>query len=648
MLGRGACHFRDGGASSRGTESTQRYPAPWPATTFLDMGQEVIFGDRSAQGRPQGGGADGHPAVDPIQRLASHSFRRLLAALLLVTVVSAGLRLTSPRHGLPCDPEPDLYTLRQVETLREKGLLDRGLAGWKYPLLFSTITAALPWENVDPPLEAPLEQHLDAASTAHVWTRYVTAIIATLAALLTVLLALRFVGLGAATLAGLLMATSGMHVWMSVQARPHAPATTMVLFALLACLRWTDRRRPLDAIFSGIAVGLAGAALHSGLSAMLPWAVAALIVLHRDKLRALPWIGISLAIALAFVVWAYGLEPHEPHDWHMREQQQIEKSHLENTHMAFGGHLLLWKAFNGRGFLALGEGLRSLDPVLGALGVIGGLLLLVRLGSRSVRSRVDGRALLLTLALFAPLIGVFGIYELSYWRFFLPALPAFALLGAGGLAFAANALGLSRTQRLVGAALVLALPLAVSGKIAALVASPTSHRMLTDSTIEELREPGSSALLLNVRPLPAWTPLDVLEEEVKTSRNRWIAYQGRRMNEWSGAKHKPLHARSVAATSRLQVLRAPRPSEAAARYLSKTEADVMALSTCWPLPTDDTFRTPELKAWRAALEAEGWVRKHVIAPKQSGKNEGVMPKLMIPSLFSRVALGLSYEVWARP
>lgn len=515
-------------------------------------------------------------------------------------------------------------------------------------MLFSTITAALPWENVDPPREAPLEEHLTAASTAHLWTRYVTALIAVLAAPLTVLLALRLLGLGAATLAGLFIATSGMHVWMSVQARPHAPTTTMVLLALLACMRWADRRRPHHAIVAGVAVGLAGAALHSGLSAALPWAVAALIVARREKLRSLPWIALSLGIAFAFVVWAYGLEPHEPRDWHVQEQKLIEKLKLENTHMAFGGHLLLWKVFNGRGFLALGEGLRSLDPVLGVLGVLGGLTFLVRLGSRSVRSRVDGRVLLLVGAAFVPLIGVFGVYELSYWRFFLPALPAFALLASGGLALVANALRLSTIQRLAGAGLCLALPLAVSGKIAQLVASPTSHVTVTDRTIEEVSGTGGRALLLNVLPLPAWTPADVVLSAAKTSPHRWVHYQRRRLEAWPEGLPNPLDARSVAPTTRLKVLRASDPNLVAARYLGETDASVFALSTCWSLPGDEKFRSPELDAWRGALEETGWVRKHVISPKRRGENERVVSKLKIPSLFSRSALGLSFEVWVRP
>lgn len=571
-----------------------------------------------------------------------------MIALLLVTLVSAGLRLTSPSHGLPCDPEPDLFTLRQVETLREDGLFDRRLAGWKYPMLFSTMTAALPWENVDPPRDAPLEAHLEAASTAHVWTRHVTGLIAVLAAPLTVLLALRFLGLGAAALAGLFMATSGMHVWMSVQARPHAPATTMVLLALLACIRWAHHRRPHQAVIAGIMVGLSGAALHSGLSAALPWGVAALIVLRRDKLRSLPWVALSLGIALAFVVWAYGLEPHEPRDWHVREQSLIEKQNLENTHMAFGGHLLLWKVFNGRGFLALGEGLRSLDPVLGVLAVLGGLVLLTRLGSRAVRARVDGPALWLAAAVFVPLIGVFGVYELSYWRFFLPALPALALLAAGGLAFVGNALGLSPTKRWVGAGLCLVLPLAVSGKIAALVASPTSHGMLAERAAAEAAETGGGVLLLNVLPLPAWAPTDVIQGAAKTSPNRWLHYQRRRLEAWPEGPPSPLDARAVDGTTRIKVLRAPEPSQAAALYLGETDAKVFALSTCWPLPADEKFRSPELDAWRRALETTGWERRHVVAPKRRGKNERVVPKLMIPALFSRVALGLSFEVWVRP
>ena len=572
---------------------------------------------------------------------------RSLLAVVLVALLSGVLRLSDTDHGLPCDPEPDLYTLRQVETLRSDGLLDRYLAGWKYPMLFSSITAALPWEQSDPPREAALEEHHDAASTPHRWLRLVMGVIAALAAPLTVLYARRFTGLEAATLAGLFVATSGMHTWMSVQARPHAPTATMVLLALIASARWMEKRRALDALLAGLAVGGAGAALHSGLAACIPWSVAALVVLWRDRLRALPWVALSAALVLAFVVWAYGLEPHEPRDWYVKEQEYLNAAGDDDPHFAFGGHLLRFDIFNGMGFFVLWDGMRALDPVLGLAALFGSIVLAIASIRPSLRSRANVPGLVSTAAFFVPFMVVFGAYELSYWRFFLPVVPIFALLASAGLVIAARGIGLSPLVRRVVYALVLLFPLATSARIAWLVSEPTAHAIVGEKLERKLEASGKSAALLNVLPLCAWTPASILNKTPDTSPNRWLSYQIRRLEDWPEGTPPSIAAIPVDPLARLAILRAEDPPAAATEWVQNTEHDVIALSTTWYLPHDTRFRGPELTAWRTALEREGWELTDVVEPLAGSADGFAIPKLEIPTLFRRTALGERYEVYER-
>ena len=352
----------------------------------------------------------------------------LLAALVAVTALAAALRLTAPDHGLPCDAEPDIYTVRHVERLREEGLGDRYLAGWKYPLLIGAVTAALPWSADAPAADAPLDEHLHAAGASIRWTRYVSMTLAILAAPLTLLLALRFLGPGGAVLAALFVATSGLHTWMSVQARPHAPAAALVVLAVLASARWIERGRARDALCAGVAAGLSGAALHSGLAGGLAFGAAAVSVLARRRGAAVPSAALAGAIALGFVVWAYGLEPHEPRDWHLRETAHLERVGADDDHVAFGGHLLRSDMFNGRGFLALLGAFRRLDPALGLLAALGLVAALARALRRRTLEGVDRPALTAAAAAAVPFLAVFGLYELTYDRFFLPLYPVFAVL----------------------------------------------------------------------------------------------------------------------------------------------------------------------------------------------------------------------------
>lgn len=573
---------------------------------------------------------------------------RTLLAVLLVALLSAALRLSNIDHGLPCDPEPDLYTVRQVETLREDGLTDRYLAGWKYPLLFATVTAALPWEELSPPREAPLADHHAAAVQAHHWTRIVTAIIAALSAPLTVLFGLRFLSLGSATLAGLFVATSGMHVWMSFQARPHAPTVTVVLLALMACTRWIDRRRAIDALLAGLAVGAAGAALHSGLSAAIPWALAGLVVTRREGLRSLPWTVLSGALVLALVVWAYGLEPHEPRDWYVQEQSYIKAKEIAGTHFAFGGHLLRWDIFNGHGFSVLVQGLRLLDPVLGVATLLGIVALLASAFRSDAREGADRAAWLVTAGLFVPFMAVFGLYELSYWRFFLPVVPVFAIVAAAGIHRLGTTLGLSGRGQAALALAVLAFPLATSVRLAWLTHQTTTHERVGTLLKEKLEGGERSALLLMVRPLPYWAPKSVILATSPTSPNRWLRYQTKCLADWTQGLPEMVAAREVDPMQRLAILRAKSPEAAVAKALDTAPEDIVALSTTWHLAHDSSFRLPELDAWRNALNERGWRRTDVVAPLQTENAKGDIPKIELLSLFRRAALGDRYEIYERP
>jgi len=572
--------------------------------------------------------------------------RATLAAVTAVTLFAAGLRLTAPFHGLPCDAEPDIYTVRQVERLRSEGLTDRYLAGWRYPLLFGTLTAALPWEAPDPDREAPLADHLRSASAAHRWTRLVCAVASIAAVPLTLLLALRFMGLGGATLAALLLATSGLHTWMSVQARPHAPTAAVVVLALLACARWFERGRTRDGVLAGVAVGLSATALHSGAIAGIPLALVGAILLIRRGPRTLVGSLAAGVLALAFVVWGYGLEPHEPRDWYTREAALFEQAGVDTHHVPFGGHLMRDDLFNGRGFSVLFQGFRELDPILGAAACLGLLVALVGLLVPRVRRAVDGAGATVVAATFVPFLLVFGLYELSYDRFFLPIYPLFALLGALGLQALAGAFGLGRRGRVIGATLVLALPALTSSRIAWLVTQPSAHTLVTEAVRAELDGTARSAALAIVEPVSDWSPERLVSIVPPMSPNRWLTYQRRRLDEW-GSLPLGLDAVPVALDAGRALAPDPTRSEKLTEFLLATSHDVLVLATSWHNHTGTQIRTAEVADWRAALEAAGWQKTQTIAPVRRHEVEGCVPFVDLPSLFRRTSLGDRHDIYER-
>lgn len=575
---------------------------------------------------------------------------RTAASLLAVTLVAAVLRLTAPGHGLPADPEPDIYTVRHTERLREHGLGDRYLAGWKYPLLFGTVTATLPWATPEPAPDAPLEQHLEAAATSHRWTRYVVAAVSILAAPLTLLLALRFLGLGGATLAALFVATSTLHTWLSIQARPHAPTATLLVLSLLASARWIDRRRGRDALLAGAAAGIAGAALHSGLVAGLAFGTAAIWVLLKERARALPSSIAAGALALAAVVWAYGLEPHETRDWHQREANHLEASGIDSNHVAFGGHLMRSDLFNGAGFGILGDTFRSFDPVLGVVFVLGLVACAVALLRRSVRSRIDRAGLVVVAVAFIPFMAVFGLYELTYDRFFLPVFPLFALIAAAGLSALAERAKLPLPARALGAAALLALPLAASARVAWIVAQPTTHEQLQERVASLTADGGARTLLVDVQLFADWTPRSIIERVPPTTGNRWLLYQSRALERWG---ELPLGLNALPPGPDVPRFDGRPQSRAALEaYLAETDLDAIALATTWHSVTDPVeARVAKVEAWRGALAAAGWVLDSTVAPldaaDQAVRTEGQVPRIALPALFDRSCLGDRYEVYTR-
>jgi len=587
----------------------------------------------------------------------------LLATLVAVTALAAALRLTAPDHGLPSDAEPDIYTVRHVERLREEGLGDRYLAGWKYPLLVGAVTAALPWSADGPDADAPLDRHLHAAGASIRWTRYVSVTLAILAAPLTLLLALRFLGPGGAVLASLFVATSGLHTWMSVQARPHAPTAALVVLAVLASARWIERGRARDALLAGIAAGLSGAALHSGLVGGLAFGAAAVCVLARRRAASLPSVALAGAIALGLVVWAYGLEPHEPRDWHVRETEYLERVGADDDHVAFGGHLMRSDMFNGRGFLALLDAFRRLDPVLGLLATLGLVAALARLAVRRTLDAVDRSALITTAAAAVPFLAVFGLYELTYDRFFLPLYPVFAVLAALACVRASERVGLrGRTGRVLASAAVLALPLATSGRIAWLVARPTTHDLVHAAVAGEGAAP---ALLVDVPPLHDWTDEALALRVPPTHPNRWLTYQARRLAEWGSLPpglaatpsfaDPPPGAAAALARVRAATDEAARAgaeeaaAEAVADHLRASAYRTVVLSTTWHNEPAAALREPALAAWRSGLRAAGFELTGTIAPipGDDAPREGTVAEPALPRLLRRRALGDRCEVWTR-
>jgi len=596
-------------------------------------------------------------------------------------VVALGLRFTGIDQGLPHHGEPDTYIVAQAEQLIREGLGDRFRAGWKYPHFVATVVAAVPAADiVRPPEGASLAEHRAVATALHLRTRKVAAFLSAIAAPATFLIALRFLPLGWAALAGLITASSLLHICFSVQARPHGPVSGLAALAVLGALRWSERPSAGRALFLGLTSACAIGSLHTGLAVLAPITVAAITVLrrHRDARRSIVLSLVAVSVLLtATTAWFYvrpadgfGLRPAPAtatataegvqgndgasllHD-KLEARRPVERREGGRSAVRFSGHVIDLGLFNGRGFGVAWRTLRAYDPLLLAFGLLG---LAAALARRKFRLR-PGTWIVVGFAL--PTLMLYGMYAKSTDRFLLLLLPAVALLAANGLRVAATRVpGLGRPiAALVTLAVVVGALRTAQLRIRPDTASEAATWLVANVDGE------APTHLTNLRSIPLFVEPANVTQDFIWSRGPWEAYQWALLHPES----RPVRGEPIAPS-------APTPDGAerlgrrliyttvADRYRLVLESDHSGvardlLADADPdhavLVVNPSSRAGPVdehtlaRAWRTPLQDGRWVRVHRIESGLSDDETSLGYTLDFTKVFRARALGPTIEVYAR-
>jgi hypothetical protein len=373
--------------------------------------------------------------------------RAALLGIAALTLVALALRLGGIDFGQPVALEQDCKIPLQVERLESGDPHPEEDPEFRwYPLLVARLAALGPTRAEAPP-GAPLERQLAAAARPHVTVRTTVALLAVLAVPGTFLLARAFLSPAWSLVAAAWVAFSLLGQSFAQQSRPHAPAASLFLLAVLAALRL--RRRPSwgSYLLAGVATALALGTLQSAV--LLAPALAA-AHLEREGPRRI----LDPKLALVLVPIALAVPAFYPF---------LQMGSGGNV-LELGGHLIFLEQFNGRGFAALARALASYEPMLLALAAFGALALAFPGGrDRSQRSGARRADLAVALAFALPYVAVFGLYERTYERFALPLVPYLACLAAYALARLAERIPVSPARRPLAAALLALLALALPG-----------------------------------------------------------------------------------------------------------------------------------------------------------------------------------------
>lgn len=628
--------------------------------------------------------------------------RGRLSIALFLLLGSLGLRLVGIDHGLPHFGEPDTYLVNQAHSMIEGGITDRDRAGWKYPHLVGTILALVPPEPVErlgP--GASLEEHLELATRLRKRGRVVVAVLSSFAAPATYLIAARFLTARFAFLAGLLVASSLLHLCFSVQARPHGPVSAFAMVALLCAIRWREKPSLGRAIVLGLAVAGSVCTLHSGAAALAPAGAALLGLLRSSAPKGKVLLGTLLALVIIAVSagWfyirakdGYGLNPNRSAgaiaqrvgglgdaelDKVAKTGRSLTEVYKDQRVIIFSGHVVPLSFFNGYGFVVAAETLAEYDPivlffvVLGALGLLGMFLRwLARkksLPPDEHRSPGAASAAWITAAYGAPTLLVYGIYQASTDRFYLALMPVTCIFAAFGMHW----LWTRKIPRVVTGG-VLSMSVLVT-LIAALAAArlrvlPDTYALAADAVVELSEEGDPLIYMAEVIGIPLMTKRELFQRDAMWSRGPWDTYQwsishenafkllgetSRAAREQAaepgeaadrlGRRIMPAHA-----STRLKVYHASDRPAAAGEALAEANPDIVLVSTSRAPGKGPLGQTAIRDAWKEAVRADGrWELERTIETSRRDDHYPLGYKLGFLDVFSHYARGPEIEVWTR-
>lgn len=560
--------------------------------------------------------------------------------------VALALRFVGLGYGLPHASEPDTYIVSQVDVLEREGLGNRYVAGWKYPHLIGSIAALTPGGALGDaaPEGASVAEHREAAAAPYLRVRRVVAALSALVAPATFLIALRFLALRWALLAGIAAGASLLTLSLSTQGRPHAAVAATVAVAMLACVRYAERPRLARALIAGTAVGLAASTLHFGASAaaslVAAWAVSARRDRGERSLRAVARLAAGLAVAAAISAWFHLQSPDGKNALTERLMtERIREGRIRDTlgEVWVSGHWLPKTWFSGEGWSDAWLAFAGYDPTWSALAAIG--LVAGVAGWR--RRGAPAPAAWIVAAAAVPTLLVLGMYSLSFPRFYASLTAPLALLAACGTR------SLTRSHRAgaaVAAALVIA-GFAAAVRWSALRTRPDTYEA-TAAALESSGALDAPVLAVNLAGLPLASlhaPDDAVRGEGAMP---WDKYQFRLDAPIPGAAD----LRFATLEDLIGVFTAADPEAAAAALLEGSGARHALLSVTPPnVGPEERARYARLVGlFRAAFRARGWQRAGVIeGPADADGGHAIGYSVTIGRLLGATRYGPAIEIWSR-
>jgi 4-amino-4-deoxy-L-arabinose transferase-like glycosyltransferase len=528
--------------------------------------------------------------------------RAELFALVLVALMTAAalwVRLASLDFALPYQQEPDPHILGQIETLSKPEPSESEIFYSSiYPHLIARTALLFGAEPVQSaPLDAPLEEHLRAASALHLAVRKVVAWLSVLLVPATYWLCRLFQSRGNALLAAAFAATSLLSLQFGQQARPHAAVAPLVGFAVAAAV--VLRRRPTTLNFAlfGAFFALALGCLTNAAAVVLAFLPA--LFLREGALGVRRWLEPRALIVVALlalslrVFWPFLFVDAPPEaaassgapevapssgpllrvvafglvlvvgvvgvlvDW-LRAQSRpalrwgsaavllagaagLFTQRHETVHLAW--QTIKLEDFSGGGFELLGMTLWFYEPVALVLCALGVLAWFVRPSDDPTRARAKDLLVVLGFALVYGL--VIGLFRLNQQRFQMPLLPFLfcgAAFGASELARLLQRVMRTTTERASTAfvaGIALATPLLATWGYAQMRARPHTLEQAAQwlqTNLDRTRERVAIHLLYDVPLVRRESNLFDASGAKRTVYAPWQHYQQRWLREWQGER----------------------------------------------------------------------------------------------------------------
>lgn len=383
------------------------------------------------------------------------------AAILLVLLIAAAIRIHGVAFGLPAlnDPDEPLFMMTALDMLRS-GNPNPGWFGHPATLTFYAIAlvmVAVAGIGILTGRFADLDAFVAAAyadpSILFLPARLFFVACGVLCVWLTYRLGKRLGGPRLGLIAAAFLAVNSVHVSYSQVIRTDVQMTVLVLLAILASLNILERGRWRDLVLAGAFIGLGVATKWpAALFAMSPLVAALVCGKKWGKVQSVAIVGgaalAALLIASPFLLLDYATVVHNL-------TGEARPAHPGAT----GGGLLANIGWYLRG------------PLLGSFGAAG----LAAAAVGSVLALRDRRVRIAVLPGVAALAIVICVQALVWERWLVPLLPFLALAAAGAICALAGLLSKRFGQRLGGFAVAVVALLLIAPMVAATIATQTER-----------------------------------------------------------------------------------------------------------------------------------------------------------------------------